>query len=129
MEPRDLIKVWDAPDNSILTPKQWSIRLPIIVAAKINALCVMFPRKSKTEIIGDLLATALDQLEQGFDITRGEPFGEHDNQIIYYGSGQRKYFLDMTAHFLQQLEKEANVTEPMEFNTTILCDGKGNPCD
>lgn len=64
MEPRDLLKVWDAPDNSKLTPKQWSIRLPIHVAAKICALCDLYPRKTKTEIIGDLLATALDQLAE-----------------------------------------------------------------
>jgi hypothetical protein len=64
MEPRDLLKVWAAPDNSKLTPKQWSIRLPIHVAAKICALCDLYPRKTKTEIIGDLLATALDQLAE-----------------------------------------------------------------
>lgn len=129
MEPRDLVKVWDAPDNSTLTPKQWSIRLPILVAAKINALCVIFPRKSKTEIIGDLLATALDQMEKGLHVTRGEPHSEHEDQTIYYGGGQRKLFLDMTAHFLRQLEEEANVAEPMQFNTTFLCDSDGNPCD
>jgi hypothetical protein len=64
MKPQDLAKVWDAPDNSKLTPKQISIRLPIHVAAKISALCDMYPRKTKTEIIGDLLATALDQFEK-----------------------------------------------------------------
>lgn len=62
MKPRDLIRVWDAPDHSQLTPRQWSVRLPLLVAARINALCDLYPRRTKTEIIGDLLATSLEQL-------------------------------------------------------------------
>ena len=66
METKDLVKLWNAPDNTRLTPKQMSIRLPLHVAAKISALCEMFPKKTKTEIIGDLLATALEAVAEGF---------------------------------------------------------------
>lgn len=59
----DLLKLWGSPDDSKLMQKQWSIRLPIHLAAKISALCVMYPQQTKTEIISDLLATAIDQLE------------------------------------------------------------------
>lgn len=98
MEPRDLLKVWDAPDNSKLTPKQWSVRLPIHVAAKICALCDLYPRKTKTEIIGDLLATALDQLTEALpDATRGaSPRG--DDTI-----GLRVKFERMTREYIEEL--------------------------
>lgn len=63
IEPQDLIKVWNTLDNSQLTAKQISVRLPLLVSAKISALCEMYPNKTKTEIIGDLLAAVLDQFE------------------------------------------------------------------
>ena len=64
MEPKDLAEIWGEPDNTRLTSKQISIRLPIHVAAKISAICEMYPRRTKTEIIGDLLAAALDRFAE-----------------------------------------------------------------
>lgn len=78
MDPKDLVKIWGAPDNTRLTSKQISIRLPVHVAAKISAISDMFPKKTKTEIIGDLLAAALAQFAEGLssepdeeDLARG----------------------------------------------------------
>ena len=104
MEPRDLLKVWGAPDNSKLTPKQWSIRLPIHVAAKICALCDLYPRKTKTEIIGDLLAIALDQLTEALpDEPRGnrshDPQGGDTNDL-------RVKFERMTREYIEELTSE-----------------------
>jgi hypothetical protein len=110
MEPRDLVKVWDAPDNSKLTAKQWSIRLPIHVAAKINALCEMYPRKTKTEIIGDLLATALDQLSGALHDDGGELLGIHPDthEKIYAPSGAYIHFDKLTQKHLKELESESD---------------------
>lgn len=108
MNPQDLVKVWDAPDNSKLTPKQLSIRLPIHVAAKISALCDMFPRKTKTEIIGDLLATALDQLRTGFPFVDGQLLyvDPNSNESIYEDIGPRTRFDSLTEKYLKELENE-----------------------
>jgi len=124
MNPKDLVKVWDAPDNSKLTPKQISIRLPILVAAKINALCDIYPRKTKTEIISDLLSTSLDQLEEGMESFTGSVIGlapgDYGEDVPYFEmEGLRARFLHQTLHKLRELEKEAGITEPMEF--TIPC--------
>ena len=108
MDPRDLVKVWAAPDNSRLTPKQWSIRLPIQVAAQINALCVLYPRKTKTEIIGDLLATALAQLAEALP---GEARQERVTGTELPGgaaSSLRGRFDSLTRHYLSELEDEKN---------------------
>ena len=45
IQPADLHKVWAAPDNTRLTAKQFSFRLPVHVAAKLSALCETFPQK------------------------------------------------------------------------------------
>lgn len=109
MEPRDLVKVWDAPDNSKLTPKQWSVRLPIHVAAKINALCDMYPRKTKTEIIGDLLATALDQLIEAIPAEDGELLGlDPDREPVYELAGPRARFFELTQKYSKELESETD---------------------
>lgn len=107
MEPKDLLKIWTAPDHSKLTPKQISLRLPIQVTAKISALCDMYPRKTKTEIIGDLLATALDQLEQGLDSTDiGEPHIHPDTEEVIFEDyyGPLKDFRTLTDKYLKELE-------------------------
>jgi hypothetical protein len=104
MEPKDLVKVWEAPDNSQLTPKQISIRLPLHVAAKIAALSELYPRRSKTELIGDLLATALDQVGQGFSSEPSNPeYSDHSPWDTFYQLWQRH---------LKELEMEAGVTQP-----------------
>jgi len=109
MDPKDLVKIWTAPDLSKLTPKQISLRLPIQVAAKISALCDMYPRKTKTEIIGDLLATALDQLEAGLDSTDGNFLGKHPEtgeEIHESYHGPLKDFRTLTDKYLKELETE-----------------------
>jgi len=51
---------WFSPDTSSLSPKQTSIRLPILASAKIDALCEMFPSMTKSSIINDLIIQALE---------------------------------------------------------------------
>ena len=43
-----------------LTAKQSSFRLPVHVAATLSALCELYPNKTRTQNVGDLLATAID---------------------------------------------------------------------
>jgi hypothetical protein len=113
MEPQDLVKVWDAPDNSKLTPKQLSIRLPIHVAAKISALCDMYPRKTKTEIIGDLLSTALDQLAKGLPSHNGRELGydPDSDEVIYETLGPWAHFRSLTDKYIKELESEIEEKE------------------
>lgn len=140
MEPKDLIKVWDAPDHSRLMPKQISIRLPILVSAKLSALQEMYPSKSKTQIIVDLLATALDQLEEGLPSKRGVLLEEGPEETIdpeldnprrevavfrntmrvYEDAGLRGYFLRLTKKHLRDMEKELGVEEPMRIQDAVI---------
>ena len=107
MEPRDLVKVWDAPDNSKLTAKQWSIRLPIHVAAQINALCSIYPNKTKTDIIGDLLATALTQVIDALPCAKKEliDFDQETGEEWYDEKGGLKAkFYESFRYHLKELE-------------------------
>ena len=129
LKPADLVKVWDAPDNSRLTSKQISIRLPILVAAKISALCEIFPRKTKTEMIGDLLATSLDQLEEGLPSVLGKPLGiDNDGEAIYDEVGLVGRFQNLTQKYIKDFETEAGITETTKIPAPSV-HGKEPPKD
>ena len=117
MKTRDLLTVWEAPDNSQLTAKQYTIRLPIRVAAAISALHVIYPKKTRTEIIGDLLSTALDELREALPSPNvGEPIGFEDDsgEPVYAASGWRLRFDTLTEQYAKELEKELAVGEHAE---------------
>lgn len=109
METKDLPKHWTAPDNTRLTPKQISIRLPLHVAAKISALCEMFPKKAKTEIIGDLLSTALDDVAAG--LSKEPYFGEPDPQHPDEVCGDGRVYYQLVDKYLKEMEGEAGEAE------------------
>ena len=107
MKPADLHKVWSAPDNSRLTGKQQSFRLPVHVAAKIQALCDIFPNKTKTEIVGDLLATALEEVIENLPVSAGVPRGADDQGRPYFDEeGTRAQFRTYANKYYRELEKE-----------------------
>lgn len=123
MKPKDLITLWSAPDPPRLAPKQTSIRLPMLVAAKISALCELYPKKTKTEIIGDLLTTALEQLERELPRQKGQHCMDHPDtgEPLYEEVGVIADYRSKTEKFLRELEKEAGITEPMEYSTSYVC--------
>ena len=71
MQSKDLLTVWSSPDNTRLTAKQFSFRLPVHVAAKLAALCEMYPQRTRTQIVADLLSTALADVEAAFPKVEG----------------------------------------------------------
>lgn len=68
----ELHSFWSRPDNSRLTSKQYSYRLPVHVAAKIAALYELYPQKTRTEIVGDLLSTAIEDLVDSLPSVDGQ---------------------------------------------------------
>lgn len=112
MKAADLHKVWSAPDNSRLTAKQQSFRLPTHVAAKIAALCETFPNKTKTEIVGDLLATALEEVINHLPAQRGEFVADHPIEgVVYEELGDRAEFRVRANKHYKELEKELGNTD------------------
>jgi len=96
MKTKHLHDVWASPDNSRLTTKQFSFRFPVHIAAKIAALCEMYPQKNRTHIVADLLAAALDDLEKNLPVQLVEQTAEEndlDEQIAHHGGYEyEKYF-------------------------------------
>ncbi len=120
MKSSELHKLWDAPDNSRLTSKQLSFRLPVHVAAKLAALCELYPRKSRTEIVGDLMATVIDEVAAGLPYSEDQQMrdrlkdqygvdGIDDREFLY---GPREDFRRAANKHYQELEKELGNDAP-----------------
>ena len=112
MKPSDLVTVWNAPDNTRLTAKQYTIRLPIRVAAQIAALCDLYPNKNRTELIGDLLASALDAVSEALPSTEGRPFDTPEG-TMYEAAGPWADFPKLTNKYIKELEAELSDSAPV----------------
>lgn len=60
----NLISKWSKPDTDIPSPTQFSLRPTVKMAAQINALTEMFPQRTKTDIINDLIEFGLKQVRE-----------------------------------------------------------------
>lgn len=107
IQPSDLHKVWTAPDNSRLTSKQYSFRLPVHVAAKLAALCEIYPSRTRTELVGDLLAAALADVERGFPSEKGKEEGPHPGtgEMMYQDAGLTPTYRGLVNRHYLQIEK------------------------
>lgn len=117
---------WSSPDNSRLTSKQFSFRLPVHIAAKIAALCEIYPQKNRTHIVADLLAAALDDLEKNLPEALGYPLDPEDQAIerqiaaenheeyepIFTLGGARGRFRNIANKHFKELEKELGNDTP-----------------
>jgi hypothetical protein len=123
MKSSDLLTLWEAPDNSRLTNKQFSFRLPVHVAARIAALCEMYPAKSRTQIVGDLLAAALDEVATQFPDVQGRFFMHDDNSgnDVYEDAGQGSRFRELSNKHFKELEVElGNETPQSLFDAKLV---------
>ena len=134
MKASQLHDVWSSPDNSRLTSKQFSFRLPTHIAAKIAALCEMYPTKNRTQIVADLLTSSLDELERNLPEGLGFPvedqrdyeqIAEHtgeEYEAVYYLGGAKGRFHELANQHYADLEKELGNEEAGElFALRTLC--------
>lgn len=113
VKPSDLHTIWAAPDNSRLTPKQYSFRLPVHVAAKLAALGDIYPNRTRTELVGDLLASALDAVEEALPSEQGQVLFElPDGEKEYAMEGVRRQFRDRANAHFHELEAELGNDKP-----------------
>lgn len=108
MRVRDLMKHWQKYASTTMTAREFSIKLPVHDAARILALTDMYPARTETQIITELLGAALYELEEAFPYAKGERIITEDeyNDPIYEDVGLTSAFTQKTEHYLHQLEAE-----------------------
>jgi len=68
------------------------------------------------------LATALEQIEADFPRVKGRYLDDlaYEGAGVYEDLGIRREYLRLTEKYLRELEHEANVKEPMQFDSRAL---------
>lgn len=104
MKVHELLAMWEQTSRGRLTPEEFTVRLPVEDAARILALAEMYPRRSVSEIITDLLAAALDELETSLPYQRGEQVVELDEEgdPLYEDIGPTPRYLTLSRKYLKR---------------------------
>lgn len=119
MKAKNLAEAWSSPDNTRLTPKQSSFRLPVHVAAKLAALGEMYPQKTRTQLVADLLTAALADMEAGLPSFPGKYFtDDEEGKPLYEAVGAIESFRSLTNKHYIELEKELGNEAPQPFYTS-----------
>jgi hypothetical protein len=112
MKIRDLVTSWEKHAGGKLAAREFSVRLPLHDAARIMALAEMYPARTETQIITELLGSALDELVEVFPYAKGDKVIAEDeyDDPMYEDVGLTPVFFDKTKKFLRQLESELEHT-------------------
>lgn len=112
MKIRELIPHWEKNDAAPRTDHAYSLRLPVYDAAKLAALEEMYPGKTQEQILSDLLAAALDELEASFAYIEGSEVIAYDDRDdpVYADAGLSPRFQSLTRRHAQRLLGEDTAT-------------------
>ena len=112
MKVRDLIEDWEKHAGMKMTAREFAVRLPLYDAARILALTEMYPARTETQIITELLGAALDELEEAFPYEKGERVIAEDeyHDPIYEDVGPTPDFFHKTKQHMRRLESESKNT-------------------
>lgn len=108
MKVSELLNHWEKHASGQITDHSYAVRLPVEDAARLEALCEMYPKKSPESLITDLLSTALGELESGMPYIKGNQVVAEDEEgdPIYNDQGPTPQFLALSQKHLQRLKKE-----------------------
>jgi len=106
MEISDLVSQWLHDATGDLTTEHYSVRLQLEDAAKIEALAEMFPRRTKEQIITELLSVALDELVSHIPYVEGSKVISRDEMgdPIFEDVGLTPRYLELTQKHAELLK-------------------------
>ncbi|MFU8895105.1 MAG: hypothetical protein ACNA8J_01830 [Gammaproteobacteria bacterium] len=109
MKIRDLLNHWSGTRKPSLTAETYAIHLPVEDAARVHALAEMYPGVPEEEILRDLLAAALAELEAAMPYQPGAKIATEDDfgDPVYEDAGPTPRFLALTRKHKEQLGSDS----------------------
>lgn len=106
MRVRDLLENWQKASESECLDQEMAVLLTRHEAAKIAALAEMFPGKTSADIVRELIAAALSELEVTMPYVPGSTIVSEDEHgdPIFEDVGPTPRFQALTRKHLQRLE-------------------------
>ena len=105
---RNLIEKWREASDLRPSKRDYTIKLPVRAAARIEALTAMFPDLPPEAILQDLVSAALDELEASLPYEQGDrKIGEDEfGDTLYEDVGPSRRFHELTRINTQTLREE-----------------------
>lgn len=105
MKFKPLLDEWQKKTGPARTATEYAVRLPLDDAARIQALCELFPGQSRENIITDLLGLALLELSASMPYVAGKKVISEDEQgdPVYEDVGLTPRFMDLTRKHKKKL--------------------------
>ncbi len=103
MKIQDLVDSWEKDAENHRSSRELKLRIPIALAAKLQALCDLFPGQTQDKMVADLLTAALSELETTFVYRQGETVVAEDElgDPIYADVGLTPRYHELTKKYLR----------------------------
>lgn len=113
MKIRELIRHWESNAKGRLTRSRYNIHLDVESAARLAALNEMYPKRSIEELLGELLGSALEELEASLPYVKGSQVVATDEQgdPLFEDIGPTPRFLALSRKHLRLLEQQQGSIE------------------
>jgi hypothetical protein len=101
----ELIQRWAEAAQGSTSVRTYAVRLPLRDAARIEALRVMYPNRSDSQLMADLIRAALDELEVAMPYVPGNRIIAEDDygDPIYEDLGPTPQFYSLSHEILRKL--------------------------
>lgn len=108
MKIRELARHWEQNAKGRLTRNQYQIHLDLESAARLAALCEMYPKRNTDELLGELISAALEELEASLPYVKGSKVVATDEQgdPLYEDIGPTPRFLALSRRYLQEMSAQ-----------------------
>lgn len=102
---KKLLASWAESGSPAKTAETYEVRLPLDDAARLHALAEMYPGRTREELITDLLAVALQELQAAMPYVRGDKVISTDDQgdPVYEDAGLTPRFIELSRKYRRQL--------------------------
>jgi|SRR5699024_4252572 len=108
MKVKDLVSEWLRPCTASHTHASHQLRLSVYDAAKVAALCDIFPEVDEQRILTDLVSAALGDLTSSFSYEPGDEIAGYDERgdPMYSDAGLAPRFQALAKRYAQQYQRE-----------------------
>ncbi|QXH45847.1 pilin assembly protein [Pseudomonas xanthosomatis] len=102
MKIRELAQHWEQNAAGRLSPTGHQLHLDIEAEARLAALVDMYPKRSAEELLGELVAAALEELEASFPYIKGQQViaTDEEGDPLYEDIGPTPRFLALSRQHL-----------------------------
>ena len=103
MKIRDLVREWERSASGRLTRETFAVHLDTDDAARLAALGEMYPKRTREELLSELVSAALSELESAFPYVKGSRVIAEDEEgdPLFEDVGPTPRFLELTRKHLR----------------------------